>query len=163
MLVGVALLCIWVIAVFIFSVVALTETRRLLRQSVAACARVTSFPALAILRPCAGLEPELEENLLSTVTARYDGPRELFVLVASKDDPAYAIAERVRVRAIAEAPGVPVRVVVTEIATRHNRKVAQMIRAERMSEAPVIVVIDSDIALQDDTLPALIAALMADQ
>jgi len=162
MLVGVALLCIWVIAVFIFSVVALKETRRLLRASKKAYASVTSFPAIAILRPCAGLEPALEENLLSTATALYDGARALFVLVASKDDPAYAVAERVRVRAEAEAPSVPVHVVVTEIATRHNRKVAQMIRAERMSDAPVVVVIDSDICLQDDTLPALIAALMAD-
>jgi ceramide glucosyltransferase len=151
----------WTVAVLVFSIVALVETRRSLR-SLRTAQAPTEWPALAILRPCAGLDPELEDNLLSTVRARYDGPRAVFVLVASTDDPAYAIAERARERALTTAPEVSFSVVVTEITTRHNRKVAQMVRAEMLSDAPVLVVIDSDIRVDDETLPSLIAALASD-
>src|SRR5262249_12343119 len=107
-------------------------------------------------------EPELEENLVTTATARYDGPRALFLLVASATDPAHAVATRVRERAAVEAPDVVVEVVVTDIQTRHNRKVAQLARAEGRSDAPVVVVIDSDLRIEDATLPSLVTALMAD-
>ncbi len=162
MLVGLALLASWVISVFVFSVVALVETRRMVKTARAARHPEAAWPALQILRPCAGLEPELEENLLSTVTARYEGPHELFILVASKDDPAHAVAERVRERAASIAPAAVVRVVVTDIRSTHNRKVAQLAAAEGSSEAPIVVVIDSDIRVEDDTLPALISALTSD-
>jgi ceramide glucosyltransferase len=122
----------------------------------------TAWPRLAILRPCAGLDPELAENLMSTATARYDGERELYLLVASEDDPAYAVAAAVRARLVTTAPTVAVHVVVTAISTRHNRKVAQLMAAEPLSEAPVVVVIDSDIRIEDATLPALLAALERD-
>ena len=90
-LIGLSLLGVWVATVLGFTVVAIKETRRMLRR-VRATPPPAAWPAIAIMRPCAGLDPELEQNLISTATARYDGPRELFVLVASKDDPAWAIA-----------------------------------------------------------------------
>ncbi len=148
----------WASVAFVFSVGAWLETRRLVRE-----ARdqppLTRWPAIAVLRPCAGLDPDLEENLLSTVIARYDGPREVYLLVASEDDPAHAVAVRVRARAGELAPGIRVEVVVTRITSRHNRKVAQLARAEGLSDAPVIAVVDSDISVDDETLPALVAAL----
>jgi ceramide glucosyltransferase len=155
------LIAVWTTTVLVFSIVALVETRRILRATRTACVPII-WPTLAILRPCAGLDPELEENLLSTVRARYDGERSVFVLVASTEDPAYAIAERARTRALEIMPNVPFSVVVTEIATRHNRKVAQLARAEMLSDAPVLVVIDSDIHVENETLPSLIAALESD-
>jgi ceramide glucosyltransferase len=158
---GVMLLLFWIVATLVFSVVALIESRRMIREA-SARATPSTWPALQILRPCAGLEPDLEENLLSTATARYPGARELFVLVASREDPAYVVAEAVRARAARVAPEVPVHLVVTDIATRHNRKVAQLARAEGLSRAPVVVVIDSDIRVEDATLPALITALEGD-
>jgi ceramide glucosyltransferase len=157
---GLSLLASWIAAVTVFSVVGLVETRRMLRRVRARAPGPR--PRLAILRPCAGLDPGLEDNLASTALARYDGERELYLLVAKKDDPAYAIAEQVRARLAREAPSVPVRVVVTAIATRHNRKVAQLSAAEPLSDAPVVVVIDSDIRLEDDTLPSLVDALEGD-
>jgi ceramide glucosyltransferase len=161
MSVGLIVLGAWFAGVLVFSVVALIETRRMVRRIRTISAPAT-WPAIAVLRPCAGLEPDLEENLLSSATARYEGPRELFLLVASIEDPAHAIAERARARGVDLAPAVPIHVVVTEIATRHNRKVAQLARAEGMSAAPVVVVIDSDIRIEDDTLPALVSALHSD-
>ncbi len=152
----------WTFAAFIFTMGALTSTRRLLGRARQQRDAIEDWPRIAVLRPCAGLEPDLEQNLLSTVTARYDGQREVFLLVASKDDPAHAVLEAVAQRAAALAPGVLVRVVVTEISTPHNRKVAQLARAEGLSDAELVAVIDSDLELDDETLPALVTALLAD-
>lgn len=157
-----AILATWSLIALIFSAVALVATRRLLRAAYGRDRAVASWPSLAILRPCAGLDPELEENLLSTLTARYDGAREVLLLVAAETDPAHAVAERVRERGKEIAPTVPVRVVVTDITTRYNRKVAQLGRAQDLSSAPVVVVIDSDLHVENDTLPALVAALLSD-
>jgi ceramide glucosyltransferase len=161
MLIGLLMLGVWIAAVAVFSIVALIETRRMLGR-VRTRTMTAAWPALQILRPCAGLDPELEDNLLSTATARYDGPRALFILVASIEDPAHAVATRVRDRAAIEAPSVQVEVVVTDIQTRHNRKVAQLVRAEGLSDAPVVVVIDSDLRIEDATLPSLVEALVCD-
>ncbi|MEO6950237.1 MAG: glycosyltransferase [Polyangia bacterium] len=149
----------WVALALWFTIGCLLETRRLLR---AARARVepSVWPSLAILRPCAGLEPALEANLWSTVTARYDGARELFLLVACTSDPAHAVALLVKERA-RELP-VRVEVVVTSIATLHNRKVAQLAVAQPLSAAPIVVVIDSDLQIDDTSLPALVTALVSD-
>jgi ceramide glucosyltransferase len=152
----------WTLAAFVFTMGALTSVRRLLRRFAAQRGTVTAWPRVAILRPCAGAEPSLEENLLSTATARYDGAREIFLLVASREDAAYPVMEAAARRAAEVAPSVPVRVVVTGIDTLHNRKVAQLAHAERLSDAEVVAVIDSDVELDDETLPALVTALVAD-
>ena len=155
------LLAIWVAANFFFSVGALRETRRLLAR--AALRRPPAvWPALAILRPCAGAEPGLYENLLSTVTARYDGARELFLLVAEASDPAYAIVQAVQARAAELQLPSRVEVVVTAIQTRHNRKVAQLAAGEHLSTAEVVVIVDSDIRLEDESLPELVTTLLHD-
>ncbi len=152
----------WTFAAFVFTMGALTYTRRLLQRTKAQRGTTTSWPSLVVLRPCAGLEPGLEENLLSTVTARYDGSREVFLLVSSKDDGAYPVLEAVARRAAEAAPTVVCRVVVTEVVTTHNPKVAQLARVEGMSTSELIAVIDSDIEVDDETLPALVTALVAD-
>lgn len=149
----------WVALAVWFTVGCLLETGKLLR---AARGRVEPavWPALAMLRPCAGLEPGLESNLWSSVTARYNGPRELFLLVASSSDPAHAVALRVQERA--RSLPIRVEVVVTAITTLHNRKVAQLAVAQPLSTAAIIVVIDSDLELHDGSLPALVTALLDD-
>ncbi len=152
----------WSLVALVFTAVALKATRKLLREADANGLPGNDWPRLAILRPCAGLDPELEANLLSTLTARYDGARELYILVASEADAAHAVAERVRERGLTLAAHVPVRVVITDIRTKYNRKVAQLGCAQDLSTAPVVVVVDSDLQLQDATLPSLVAALMAD-
>ena len=149
----------WLAVAVWFTVGCLLETARLLRVA-RTRGEPAEWPRLAILRPCAGLEPALEANLWSTVTARYDGARELFLLVASTCDPAHAVALAVKERA--RTLPIRVEVVVTAIATLHNRKVAQLAVAQPLSTAPVIVVIDSDLQLDDTSLPALVTALVSD-
>jgi ceramide glucosyltransferase len=154
---------IWSFACFVFTVAALNAVRKLVRRSsLQATEHRGEWPALAILRPCEGLDPGLHENLLSTVTARYDGAREVWILVPSESDPSHAIAEGVRTQAAAVAPHVRVQVLVTRIETRQNRKVAQLMQAAARTDAPVLVVADSDLRFDDRTLPSLLAVLEAD-
>jgi ceramide glucosyltransferase len=152
------LLGVWSFAGFMFTVEAARQVRRLVARARRDAAAQREWPALQILRPCEGLDVELEENLLSTVTARYDGPRELFLLVPSTSDPAHAICERVKSRA---PDSVKVHVVVTAIQTSANRKVAQLAAAPT-TDAPVVIIADSDLRFDDETLPSLIAVLQAD-
>lgn len=158
-----ALLFLWAGSAMGFSTVALSWVRHLIARSERIAREAPpAWPALAILRPCEGADADLEANLLSSVTARYEGARRVIVLVPSVTDPAFAAAERVRVEAARVAPSVPFEVRVTAIQTQANRKVAQLATVERELAEAVIVTADSDIRFDDRTLPSLLAALAAD-
>jgi ceramide glucosyltransferase len=116
-----------------------------------------TWPAIAILRPCEGREPGLYENLLSSATAPYPGPREVLLLVPSETDPAYSVAQAVAAEASAAA--VSVRVLVTSPPSLCNRKAFQLARASALTEAPIVVTADSDVRLSGDDLPALLSPL----
>jgi cellulose synthase/poly-beta-1,6-N-acetylglucosamine synthase-like glycosyltransferase len=151
----------WAFASFVFSTAAFAAVGKLVGKSRASArSAVAPWPSVAILRPCEGLDADLAENLLSATTARYDGEREVFLLVASRTDPAWAIAEQVVARARAAAPSVKLHLIATEIATDANRKVAQLARAR--PTADVVVVADSDLYISDETLPSLVGVLRTD-
>jgi ceramide glucosyltransferase len=83
--------------------------------------------------------------------------------VPSAADPAYAVIERVRDELV--AGGADVRIVVTAIDTPANRKSAQLavVDAQLPADAPILVVADSDVQLDDDSLPSLLSALLSDR
>jgi cellulose synthase/poly-beta-1,6-N-acetylglucosamine synthase-like glycosyltransferase len=154
-------LIVWSFAAFVFAAAAFSAVGRMLdRVCPQADGARASWPRIAILRPCEGPDHELAENLLSAATARYDGEREVLVLVPSASDPAYAEAERAIAEAKRRAPSVPMHLVVTAIETSANRKVAQLARARTGAE--VLVLADSDLRFDDRTLPSLVAVLEAD-
>ena len=158
-------LCVWAFAACVFTGVAIREVRRSHAASRAAIETVAqrgSWPRIALLRPCEGLDPDLEENLLASATAPYGGLREVWVCVPSTGDPAHAVALRAQAEAQRLAPEVPFEVLVTGITTDQNRKAAHLGVAELRTRAPVLVIADSDVALDAEALPALIAALEAD-
>ena len=157
----------WGFAAFVFSVAALGAVGRVVarRRDEAARARHDdgrAWPRIAILRPCEGRDDGLEENLFSSVTAAYAGEREVLILIPRRDDPSWADAERACARARERATGVAFRLIETAIDTAGNRKVAQLAVGERHSDAPVIMVVDSDVRLDDRTLPSLVGALERD-
>lgn len=121
-------------------------------------ARPTLFPAIAILRPCAGSEPELLQNLASALTVPYPGKRRVLLLCPGTTDPAYPVLERV----VREAPPhVPVEILLTRPEMRHNRKVAQLCAGLAHCTEPVVVCADSDVRLLGDDLTALVSRLCA--
>lgn len=117
------------------------------------------WPPIVILRPCEGHDPRLQDNLLSSATARYPGPRRVRILVPDAHDPAHVAA---RQAAAAAPPGVPFEIVVTGIAHAGNRKVAQLAGGDDGGPEEILVQADSDVLLGDDNLPELVAALRDD-
>jgi ceramide glucosyltransferase len=154
-------LALWGLAAFAFNIAAQNAVRAGERERRARPGGPPpgSWPSITLLRPCQGLDEELEENLVASATAAYHGDREVLVLVPTADDPAHVLATRAAERVRAAAPRVSFQVVVTEIATRGNRKVAQLAVGERRARGAVLVVVDSDVRLDDDTLPSLLGAL----
>lgn len=152
----------WIVFGCGFTVYAAWLTHRVAVRSRRASAQSLTLPPIDIIRPCEGIDPGLEENLLSTATAHYPAPRRVFIAVSSRRDPAFAVAERVCARATELAPDVPVSVVVTDVDSMANRKAAQLAAVYPQTTAPVIVQADSDVRLDDRSLPALLAALVAD-
>jgi len=145
-----------------FTLTALITTYRLRARAKAAATKPTTWPKIVLVRPCEGLDPLLRDTLRSSLGARYDGPRAIFFCVPSPHDPAYAVAAEVRDELA--AAGGDVQLVVTELGQAANRKAAQLAYVERHlpGDAGILVVADSDVLLEDDSLPSLIGALEAD-
>lgn len=134
-----------------FTATLLFGVRRLARHA----PRLSAAPPLCILRPCEGAEPELFENLLSSLQAAYSGPRRVRFLVPSRDDPACAVAQSV----VAVSDG-NAAVIVTAPRPLENRKVAQLAVGLAATDEEIVVCADSDVRLVDGDLDALIAALL---
>lgn len=114
-------------------------------------------PPLCILRPCEGDEPGLFDNLSSSLSVEYAGPRRVVFLVPDATDPAYDVAQSVCNRAIG---AVSAEVLVTSPRPLENRKVAQLIAGLAHTGEEIVVCADSDVRLADGDLEALICALL---
>lgn len=158
-------LCLWALLALAFTAVAIVSTRQLFGRARDAARRVRAWPHIALVRPCEGLDPSLAETLRSSAAARYDGRRTIYFCVPSALDPAYAVIERVRDELT--AGGADVRLVVTAIETPANRKAAQLAVVDgqlpAIDDATVLVIADSDVYLDDDSLPSLMSALLTDR
>lgn len=155
-------LVVWLVAVATVSARAFVARRPRLRsglRSVLVPPR-TSAPRIAILRPCAGAEPELARCLSSWPTWT-GAPARAVLAVATAADPALAVAEAAA-RSLLDR-GMDARVIVTG-ARGPNRKAAQLAEAARAAgDAGVLVVADSDVDLEGLDLHALIAPITADE
>ena len=158
-------LCLWALLALAFTAVAIVSTRQLFGRARDGARRVRAWPHIALVRPCEGLDPSLAETLRSSATARYEGRRTIYFCVPSALDPAYAVIERVRDELV--AGGADVRLVVTAIETPANRKAAQLAVVDGqlppIDDATVLVIADSDVYLDDDSLPSLMSALLTDR
>src|SRR4051812_13128690 len=153
----------WALLALAFTIVAIGSTRQLFTRAREAARRPRIWPHIALVRPCEGLDPSLAETLRSSATAKYDGARTIFFCVPSAADPAYAVIVRVRDEHV--ATGADARVVVTAIETPANRKAAQLaiVDAHLPAEATPLVIADSDVQLDDESLPSLVSALLSDR
>jgi ceramide glucosyltransferase len=113
-----------------------------------------------VLRPCAGEDPDLAHNLLSTARARWNGPVRVILGVAHGSDPALPACERVA--AALRDEGIDARCVVTH-AEGANQKVAQLAAMlDRAGDGhTAVLVADSDADLTGLPLGAMVARLFA--
>jgi ceramide glucosyltransferase len=112
-----------------------------------------------VIRPCAGLEAELDRTLASLVEA----PRSFEIVcrfaLENEHDPALPAAQRAAASLVAR--GVDARVVFT-FAAHPNRKAAQLAAVITLEIEPfdVILIADSDVDLAGIDLDALVAPLV---
>jgi ceramide glucosyltransferase len=107
-------------------------------------------PRVTVLKPLAGRDDDLRENLESF--ARLDYPSfEILFGVASKADPAYTVAQRF----ILDHPTIDARVLVTDPDAAPNPKVAQLVSLSREATGEVFVISDSNVRVRPGYLRAL--------
>lgn len=124
------------------------------RASAADAAGGSAAPRVSILKPLAGVDDELAENLASFAAIAYPS-FEILLGVATVTDPAFAVAHAFAV----EHPELDVRIVITDFAAAPNPKVAQLRGLEARAKGEVIVVSDSNVRVEPDYLTELVAAL----
>jgi ceramide glucosyltransferase len=111
-------------------------------------------PRVSILKPLAGVDDELEENLASF--ERLDYPDyEIILGVASLEDAAYLAARRFVERVGHERA----RLLVTDPDAATNPKVAQLLSLERAASGEIVVVSDSNVRVTPSYLDPLVAEL----
>jgi ceramide glucosyltransferase len=110
-------------------------------------------PSISVLKPIAGMEPELYENLSSFCDQEYP---DFEVVFCAHDaaDPALGIAERVR----RDHPGVKTRVAIGHNPAMINPKIANLAKPGAEPQGEIVVIADSDVRVGPSYLRALAAA-----
>jgi ceramide glucosyltransferase len=147
-----ALLLLMATAGAVFGVIATVAMGRFLGQPLTRPAR---SPAVTLLRPMKGLDPEAEANLSSLVEQDYRGEVRIVLGADSEADPSIAAARRLQ----AAHPGRDI--VVVADGTQHgtNRKLSNLINMSAHATGEVLVISDSDVRLPPEGLAALVGAL----
>lgn len=134
----------WLAATWVLSRFLLSETPAAVR-----------FEAVTLLKPLYGAEPQLEANLTSFLRQTHRGPLQMVCGVQREDDPA---AETVRALQ-ARHPNARIDLVID--ATRHgaNAKIGNLINMMARAEHDIVVLSDSDMAVEPSYLAQVLAAL----
>src|SRR5262249_47282760 len=114
-----------------------------------------SYPAVTILKPLHGAEPDLYANLASFCRQDYPAPLQIVFGLADPADPAIAIVHRL----IAEMPDRDIALVINPRRHGSNAKVSNLINMQVEARHDVLVIADSDIAVSPDYLTTIAAAL----
>jgi len=115
-------------------------------------------PPVSVLKPLAGMELRLRENLETFFLQEYAG-FELLFAVATEDDPALEIVNSLRTR----YPEIPVQVVVTGAAPYPNAKVFSLRRMAELARHEILVISDSDVSVGAEYLARVVAPFSDDR
>ena len=119
--------------------------------------RPSAWPAISVLKPLAGVDEGLEENLASFFEQHYPQFEILFA-VRSASDPAIAVVEKLA----AHYRAVPSRLIVTGEPPYPNAKVYSLDLMLAAARNQLVLMADSDVRVTPDMLSA-IAAEFADE
>ena len=136
----------------IYAVAAGLLTRRFAQQTVT---ESKSYSNVTILKPLHGMEHELRANLMTFCRQDYPAEVQIIFGVQHPNDPAIAV-----VHGIMEAlPEADIRLVVNASLHGTNRKVSNLINMSKDIKHDVIVLADSDMAVEDGYLRKVVDAL----
>ncbi|AKJ68129.1 glycosyl transferase [Pandoraea thiooxydans] len=110
--------------------------------------------AVSVLKPLCGAEPRLFENLATFCEQSYPEMQLVFGVSAS-DDPAIAVVERLR----SAYPRQDIALVVDSTVHGQNLKVSNLINMAAQARHDLLVIADSDIAVEPDYLTRVLAPL----
>ncbi len=112
-------------------------------------------PAVAILKPLHGIEPDLYANLAGFCVQDYPSPVQIVFGVDDAADPAVGVVRKL----IADFPGRDLTLVIDGRRHGENRKVSNLINMAREARHDVLIISDSDIVVAPDYLKQIAAAL----
>jgi ceramide glucosyltransferase len=130
---------------------------RTVRARPAPAASPTQNPDVTILKPLAGDEPGLYDNLASLCAQDYPGRVQIICGVDDPADGAVAVVERLQ----KAHPACDLALVIETKAHGSNRKVGNLINMAPRIAHDVVVIADSDIRVAPDYLARVVAALPA--
>jgi ceramide glucosyltransferase len=116
-----------------------------------------STPALTLLKPLCGAEPELEANLASFCNQDYGGPVQLVLGVEDPADPALAVAKGLKEL----FPDRDIELVIASQRHGANPKISNLINMSARARHEIVVVSDSDIRVEPHYLSSVISTLLA--
>ncbi len=114
-----------------------------------------SFPAVSILKPLDGREPDLYTRLASFCTQDYPGPVEIICGLQSASDPAIEVVRRLQAR----FPDVPITLHIDGRMHGYNRKVSNLINILPLARFDTLVMSDSDVEVGPGYLAEIAATL----
>ena len=115
----------------------------------------TTWPDVSVLKPLFGAEARLSENIETYLHQHYPGGIQYILGVQDPADSAIPVVKSL----IERYPRLDLHLVVNSAAHGANRKVSNLINMAQFARHPVIVVSDSDVAVDPNYLRALAAEL----
>ncbi len=120
-----------------------------------ACAPPTRWPDVSILKPLYGAEAHLSENIETYFHQDYPGKIQFVFGVQDPNDSAIPVVQSL----IERYPQLDIDLIVNGAAHGVNRKVSNLINMGLVARHPLIVMADSDVAVDPNYLRTLAAAL----
>lgn len=111
--------------------------------------------AVTILKPLHGAEPRLLDNLASFIEQDHDGAIQILCGVQRPDDPAIEAVETLRIR----YPDARIDLIMDGASHGSNGKISNLVNMMPHAAHDVLILSDSDIAVDRDYLSGLLAAL----
>lgn len=137
----------------VFCILAALAARRYRRDALPVPPLSATPPPVSILKPLAGADEGLADNLRSFFAQDYPGEFEVLFAMRTPDDPAARIAEAVR----AEFPQIPSRLLFVGEPPYPNAKVWSLEHLTRAARFDLLVMADSDIRVTPTFLRSVVA------
>jgi ceramide glucosyltransferase len=112
-------------------------------------------PAVTILKPLHGAEPDLFANLKRFCLQDYTGPVQIVFGVSDRADPAIEVVREI----VAAFPGHDLRLVINSRRHGSNRKISNLVNMVAEASHDVLVISDSDIVVDSAYLKNVVASL----
>jgi ceramide glucosyltransferase len=118
-------------------------------------ARDDFAPAVTLLKPLKGCDPETKACLASWLAQQYAGPVQVLFGVASATDPVVSVVKEL----LAEHPKADARLVICDESAGRNAKVAKLISLAAEARHELVIVSDADVRAPEDFLANVVAPL----